>query len=465
MKKLSFLLFMSILAGSLFAADEIVPADNGCRTQGGGDADINQHDSEKLSVREITSSSGNKSWIKFDQLDSYDLGALRDAVLTVKLLENKAGAQQCDVSAVNDDVTDNILWVDHPSQEDPENDIYALTWNNAPGNKIDDWGLLDPCETTYLDTIIFTDGLAGDAFDINVLSILQADTDGTVQFVLHNSHNLLQFATWDHPTESLRPYLTLTFPPPGADWPNPADESVVPRATTTSLSWTNPDPNSGPPAITPTVYLQKDGGVMDIKPLPVNTESVAINETNFPNSHETGGMLYNDSGYTWRVDCVDPSRSPSLIPGEEWSFFVGQAPSVDAGPDKIDWLDGSPVVIAINATVTDDVGIDSYTWEQVANGAPAVEPDPNDAEDTSVTITARGDYEFMLTASDGNLETSDTVRVVVGDDACDASHLESGAAYNDADENQDCLVDVEDFLALIIEDWLDCTDILTNCGN
>ncbi len=460
MKKLCLLLITCVLAGSVFAADVIVPSNMSCRTEGLGNADINRHDSQKLSVR--ASSNGNKSWIKYDQLGAYDLSTLRGAVLTVALHNPKTGSQTCDLSAVNDDVTDNILWVDHPINEDPGNGIYALTWNNAPGNLTSDLGLLDPLKTAYLDTIAFTDGLPGDSFDIDVLAVLQADTDGTVQFVLHNSPNLLDFATSDHPTEAWRSYLTLTFPPEGADWPNPEVGEVV-ETSQASLSWTNPDPNDGVSDITCTVYLGTEPnriGNMESVSLGAGVSSVAINTTNFP----TYGSLANDTMYYWYVDCQDPSRSPASIPGEEWSFYVGLYPSADAGLPQVVWLDTDPnVTVYLDGTASDD-GAYTVLWTQT--GGPdgvTVTISPDDAEDTSVNLT-RGEYEFTLTANDGYLETSDTVRIVVGDDACDASHLDTGAAYNAADENQDCIVDLDDLVALIINDWLECTDTLTNCG-
>ena len=82
-----------------------------------------------------------------------------------------------------------------------------------------------------------------------------------------------------------------------------------------------------------------------------------------------------------------------------------------------------------------------------------------------MTITARGTYEFMLTADDSVKQTSDTVRIVVGATACDASHLSTNAAYHVADVNQDCIVDLDDFATLIAANWLHCTDTLTGCGH
>lgn len=67
----------------------------------------------------------------------------------------------------------------------------------------------------------------------------------------------------------------------------------------------------------------------------------------------------------------------------------------------------------------------------------------------------------MLTADDGEKQDSSTVRIVVGDNSCDASHLETGSAYAPGDDNEDCVVDLEDFLSLIARDWLNNTDHVT----
>ena len=101
-------------------------------------------------------------------------------------------------------------------------------------------------------------------------------------------------------------------------------------------------------------------------------------------------------------------------------------------------------------------------WTQVAGDTVAITPDNQAA--ATVTIMARGTYEFMLTADDSVKQTADTVRIVVGANACDASHLSTGAAYPVADANQDCIVDLEDFATLIAANWLSCTDTLTHCG-
>ncbi len=203
MEKKSFLLMivlvlLCILGGSVFA-DIIITPIVSCRTEGASRADDNRSDSKKLSVR--ASSNGNKSWIKFD-LGDLDVGNLLSAILTVSLHEGKSGDQSFDVSYVNNDYLDNIDWAEK-----------SITWNNAPGNDTADLGLLDPAKTTYLSTVNFTDGLAGDSFAIDVLGALQTDTDGIVQIVLHNSPNSINLSTHDHPEEAQRPFIDATMVP------------------------------------------------------------------------------------------------------------------------------------------------------------------------------------------------------------------------------------------------------------
>ncbi|MBP8604520.1 MAG: hypothetical protein KBI46_01585 [Phycisphaerae bacterium] len=200
---------------------------------------------------------------------------------------------------------------------------------------------------------------------------------------------------------------------------------------------------------------------MDSVLLPVNAESVLINTANFPRF----GSLVNKQTYYWIVDCRN-EKTGKVIPGLVWSFYVNnnEAPVVEAGNPQVLW--GLPKAVALDGSVTDDgLPSSSYTvlWTQVDNGAPAAVISPADAEDTTVTITQRGDYLFKLTADDGEAQGSDTVRVVVGETPCDASHLSSGAAYAPGDVNKDCIVNLEDFALLIAPNWMDCTDELTLC--
>jgi hypothetical protein len=369
-------------------------------------------------------------------------------------MEARYDATNLDVSAVNDNCHDNDTWLDT-----------NILWNDAPGNDTTSLAALNPTKTTYLSTLNFATGAAGQVFDVDVTSAVLADTDNIVQLVLHNCNANINFATWDHATTAWHPYLTLEYTPAGADHPNPAIGATVTTSLST-LSWTLPDPNIPGTPISCDVYLGTDPNrpQMNKKVLGAGVTSIAINTANFP----TYGSLADNTKYYWFVDCHDSSHSPVIIPGEQWSFSTDNnvAPVVNAGPDQITW--GLPKVINLDGTVTDD-GLPTppaltYLWERIAGPTTAV-ISPTNTVDTSVTITERGNYQFRLTANDGEKQTSDTLQVVVGTNACDASHIDTGAAYNAADQNQDCLVDINDLKALIVDNWLNCTDTLDNCGN
>jgi hypothetical protein len=438
-------------------------------------ADTVKYDNNKLSVR--GDNKATKSWFKFD-LNSLNLNPnapLKSAVLRITLYNAKSST--CLLSAVNDDYLTNIGWTHS-----------TLTWNNAPGNYSSTDGInpddgsitvaelqdiLNPTQTTPIGTVDYTGGLAGSQYFINVLPILQADTDGIVQFVLHGAGGSTDFAT--HATSlgaAYWPRLDILAAPAGADNPYPCPESVV-GTNLVGLSWTNPDPNDGVSPITCTVYLGTDPNrlTMDSVTLTPDSQGVLINTANFPNY----GNLQNLTNYYWIVDCDDPSE-PNIIEGLMWNFYVNnnEAPIVNAGSDQTVWLgkSGTPgqEVVYLNGTTSDD-GLPNppaaYTvlWTQENNGAPAVAISPDNLDGTSVTITERGDYEFRLTANDGDASSFDTVRIVVGSDDCDASHIKTGIAYNPGDVNLDCVVDLQDFALLLTANWMDCTDILTNCGN
>jgi hypothetical protein len=365
----------------------------------------------------------------------------------------KGGEQTCEVSAVNDNCADNIGWGET-----------TITWTNAPGNNVNDLGALDASKTTFLKTLSFTDGLLGQQFEIDVLAAIQADTDGIIQIVLHNSPNLLDFATHDHPAgEEYRPRLRIIEGPKGADNPYPCPGQVV-QDTLQLLRWTNPEPNV-PTDYTCTVYLgtEPNRPQMDSVTLALNAKSVQINPANFP----THGNLQNRTNYYWIVDCYDETAS-TMIDGMTWSFYVNNndAPVVDAGPAQVLW--GLPQTVDLQGFVTDDglpnpPGAYAVLWTQEDNDAPAVTFDPADAAETSVVVTEPGDYLFKLTADDSELLGDDTVRIVVGATACEASHLSTGAPYAAGDINKDCLVNLTDFAELIAANWLNCTDTQTDC--
>lgn len=319
----------------------------------------------------------------------------------------------------------------------------------------------------------------------NIYNFLMTDTDGKVTLIVWDHYNSNQnwwignppaydndpfetppLLTADGRRVRNSPSLILELPPLGADNPEPYHEDIV-KSDLAQLSWTNPA--SANPVIC-TVYLgtgtEPNRLAMDSITLAPNATSVAINTTNFP----TKGNLKDLTQYWWIVDCDDtPAPDPNIIEGMPWTFFVNNnnPPVVDAGPDQVVWMpDPNGVLVNLDGTVTDDglpVGASlTYKWTRVSGPATVVIT-PDTTVDTSVTLTVRGTYVFQLAANDTNMTGLDTVQVIVGNNSCDASHLSTGAPYDQVDVNQDCIVDLLDFYVAIAEDWLVCTDTLTNC--
>lgn len=420
----------------------------------------------QLMTRAVSGSNDcKKSWLQFDMTslyaeDSSIPGNILDAGLTFYGGKSETGAKSYVVSGLND-AAGLEGWI-----------ASGLTWNNAPGNDINSGTGLIAAKTTslysasipvpVLDVMSETPGANRAA----LTAFLNTDTDGKITFIFTAGSTTY---LWNA-GQPLEPILTLTYAlgknPDKAHDPNPADEAVV-ETDLASLSWSNPEPNSPGGILTCDVYLGAEPNVltMDKKTLTAGISTVAVNKANFPKY----GALNNQQTYYWKVDVHD-SSSPAVINGQMWSFFTNNnaAPAVDAGPDQVAWLGKSGTlgqeIILLDGTTSDDgMPTPAYTvmWSQISG--PAVTISPNDTDDTSVTITARGTYVFELKADDGNRQAADTVQIIVGTNSCDASHMSTGQPYDAGDQNQDCIVNLQDFAVLISANWLDCTDTLTDC--
>jgi hypothetical protein len=312
-----------VLTPAVFA-DIIIMATQSCRTSV-VEPDTNNHNSSKLSIRSDQKSA--KSWIKFE-IGNLDVGELETATLTVALHDPKDGSRHFDVSNVNDDCLDNIDW-----------DERNLTWNNAPGNNMADFGGLDASKTTLLTTVNFTDGVPGDSFTIDILEALQADTDGIIQFVCHNSNGLLNLATHDHAEEAWRPFIVATE---GAKYKakksHPAHEAtdVIP---TPILSWT---PGEYVEGLSPMhkVFFSEDfndvndgiGGVtQDANEYPAPGSPLDFGKTYYWRVDEANSVSEWDQGDVWEFT-TEPIGYP--IPGENITVTASSMNSSDTDPDN-----------------------------------------------------------------------------------------------------------------------------------
>jgi len=483
-------MILGIVSTPTVFADIIINANESCRasvdmTDPADNPDENDHNSSKLSVRNSDEKS-SKSWIKFD-LGELDVGNLESATLTVALHEPKTGdGRHFDVSYVNDDCLDNIGW-----------DERSLTWNNAPGNNTTDHGLLDLTKTTYLGTVNFADGAAGDPFTIDILEALQADTDGIVQFVLHNGNALLQFATHDHAEETWRPFIDATYIviPTQTHEPQPEDKATGVNVPSTTLSWkagVDPnDPNVPNPNITqhylwlslpydpdnafiPAQWWEQVG----VQKFTIPADTDPLDGKVDPNASKIITGLQKDKLYLWFVDegltgnsGPDEADPTKIIWGNEWRFETEKsAPVVDAGNSIITWLEDGMTTVDLNGTVTDSSGdVAMIQWSMLSPPGAAVDIANTAVAATTATLTETGTYMLQLYARDATMQESyDAIEVKVYNDSCEAAkNNPNGYTPPEFDFNDDCVENFLDF-ALFAAKWLESasltTDLLYDAG-
>ncbi len=162
--------------------------------------------------------------------------------------------------------------------------------------------------------------------------------------------------------------------------------------------------------------------------------------------------------YFWAVDTYAPGADiPDL--GPIFDFYADNiAPDVDAGDDVTTWLDNGGADVSLAGTVTD---IDTTTtlWTVVSepddpNSPDAVIADPA-ALDTTITLSAVGEYVLQLEADDGEYTGTDTMTINVYSDSCEAAKSQPDFELIPGDINEDCIVNDLD-LFILMENWLRC---------
>jgi len=232
--------------------------------------------------------------------------------------------------------------------------------------------------------------------------------------------------------------------------PTPADGGLV-SAGDVELSWTLPDPCVPGQPVTVDVYFTDD-----LQALKMFTDPAAIQVVNKQNMTSVVVQTQPKTCYYWAVDTYigDPNDP---IYGPIFSFIADNIPpEVDAGNDVVTWLADGVRTGNLDATVTED---DAYTvqWTVVSepddpNSPDAVITDPS-AEDTSITLSAVGEYVLQMEADDGEYTGSDTVTINVYNDSCEAAQSLPDYEPFPGDINGDCIVNDLD-MAILQEDWL-----------
>jgi hypothetical protein len=229
--------------------------------------------------------------------------------------------------------------------------------------------------------------------------------------------------------------------------PNPADGSSVPVGVN-QLQWTLPEPNQPGGVVTCDVYFGTD-------PIVENNPKVVTGQT----VESLSVTLAPLTTYYWALDLYDSSISdtePFMLSPIFIFNTMNKVPVVNAGPDVVTWLADGVRTGNLDATVTDDGAIMPYTvqWTVVSEpnvGATVIQT--GTAEDTSITLSAVGQYVLKLEAFDGEYTSSDTVTINVYNDSCQAAKSLPNYVPLVGDLNWDCKVDDVD-LALLQANWL-----------
>ena len=238
--------------------------------------------------------------------------------------------------------------------------------------------------------------------------------------------------------------------------PFPSDDSLA-SGGNVELSWTLPDPCVPGQPVSVDVYFTDD-----LTALEQFTNPAAIQVVNKQSVTSVVVQTQPKTRYYWAVDTYVDSAAAFPVVGPIFSFVAdNMSPEVDAGADIVTWLEGDSRTGNLDATVTDDGAISPYTvqWTVISEpneGTAVIETAT--AEDTSITLTALGEYVLQLEAFDGEYTASDTVMINVYIDGCEAAKSLPDYEPSPGDLNGDCVVDDAD-MALLQEDWLTDTSL------
>jgi hypothetical protein len=162
--------------------------------------------------------------------------------------------------------------------------------------------------------------------------------------------------------------------------------------------------------------------------------------------------------YFWAVDTYASDATQPEI-GIVFDFTAdNQPPVVKTGDDVTTWLDNGSVDVELAGTVT-DADPTTTLWTV------ASEPDDPNSPDaavagpaalnTTVTLSALGQYVLELQADDGEYQGEDTMTINVYSDSCEAAKSLPDYVPLVGDLDGDCDVDQDD-LDLLMENWLKC---------
>lgn len=236
---------------------------------------------------------------------------------------------------------------------------------------------------------------------------------------------------------------------------------VVPldRATAVSidqdLQWSVIDPN--------VTHLDLYFGPEDDPNLTTPTYKRLSMEPVSTTTWEPGTMDYSKM-YYWHIDLYEPNELGSdyiKVASATWSFETETpAPIIQTYSNVITALDLLPA--SLSAVVTDaDTNLSSAAFAVTSAPEGSVYTLTQDVTDpyaptAELATDSAGTYEVTLTVTDTEANTDEmTAQVDVYETACEAAQVDPDwAGFNAMDFDEDCDVDMEDFVSFALQ-WLD----------
>ncbi|NQV33800.1 MAG: hypothetical protein HQ515_13990, partial [Phycisphaeraceae bacterium] len=200
--------------------------------------------------------------------------------------------------------------------------------------------------------------------------------------------------------------------------PYPADAGLA-EPGTIELSWTLPDPCVPGQSVPVDVYFTDN--LQELKNF-INPTSFRILSNQ--NATSKTMQIQANKQYYWAIDTYQGTDNDPVW-GPIFSFFSGKLPpQVNAGDDIATWLDNDAAEVSVSASVEDSDPTTSV-WILVSepndpNAPDAVIADPT-ALNTTITLSALGEYILQLEADNGDKMGLDTLTINVYNDQCSAA--------------------------------------------
>lgn len=246
--------------------------------------------------------------------------------------------------------------------------------------------------------------------------------------------------------------------------PSPADGETVEPINPVTLSWINPSPENPTDSIVVDLYISDSNELTDFD-LVAEKESISSKDvTVAPLTTYYWQIVTYDTGLTY----TDPNGALAYDPNgmtasSIYSFTTltgNMTPDVNAGSDVLTYLTNGSVSLTMAGTVTDESSTIN-AWSFSKNPPEIADPliQPENAMNATVTFTEAGTYTLTLTADDGERVGSDSMNVIVGQDACDAAKRHpDGYTPFPGDVDGDCRVSLPDVIVMASE-WLETNSL------